>query len=617
MNPTLNTNSRALFLGPDAENMDHMKDLMNYILDNLAQWRKDANKGYPSTIDETQNNDEFKATQQRNADVIKKICEMLDDSTPFTKATYFGHMNTDTLMASNLAQFAALMRNQNNVAYESSPATTRMEFAAGDQLLKFFGFDPEEGMIHITSCGSIANIESYWKLRNVKSLALALGQHEATKELMGNRSEYELLTMPLPEVYAVMDKAKEMGVFEEVRELTVRNKGMVRNVGHVVLPASKHYSHLKACDVLGLGHELVHEVPVHKDYAVDMEQYRKIIIDLVEKKIPIMAAVAVIGSTENGAFDDIKEFVAIRDYVEKTYGVSYPLMIDSAYGGYVRAMIIDGEGKEMSYEDCKAHWDAQLPGFFTRHFYDCLYHMRSADVIVVDPHKLGYVPYGAGAVVFRDVRILDASTYSAPYVFNEQESALFRRIVGSCTLEGSRAGATSAAVYGAHLACPLNIHGYGQLMMDTLIVSRLLEAFLDNIEFEVNGRKFKTFTSPDPDFHMINWSVKEVNDDSLEAHNKMNEFLYEKCSVLGAKFQDEDFIVSSTSFTEEEYREAPWAYAKKMGYSRAEWDKVQSIYSLRSTCMGPFLKNKETFDRFAPIMRDYFVKVITEYVNKQ
>jgi len=57
--------------------------------------------------------------------------------------------------------------NPNNVAAEASPYTTSVEKAVGIQLCKMVGINVEDkskpqGWGHITSCGSVANLESVW-----------------------------------------------------------------------------------------------------------------------------------------------------------------------------------------------------------------------------------------------------------------------------------------------------------------------------------------------------------------------------------------------------------------------------------------------------------------------
>ncbi len=43
--------------------------------------------------------------------------------------------------------------------------------------------------------------------------------------------------------------------------------------------------------------------------------------------------------------------------------------------------------------------------------------LSQADSITVDPHKVGFIPYAAGAICMKDKRIVDLVSYHAAYVF--------------------------------------------------------------------------------------------------------------------------------------------------------------------------------------------------------
>lgn len=60
-----------------------------------------------------------------------------------------------------------MLYNPNNVAVEGSPMTTLVELRVGKQLSKLFGYNIDEHKFplswgHITSGGSVANLESIW-----------------------------------------------------------------------------------------------------------------------------------------------------------------------------------------------------------------------------------------------------------------------------------------------------------------------------------------------------------------------------------------------------------------------------------------------------------------------
>ncbi|NYS36003.1 tyrosine decarboxylase, partial [Streptococcus danieliae] len=93
--------------------------------------------------------------------------------------------------------------------------------------------------------------------------------------------------------------------------------------------------------------------------------------------------------------------------------------------------------------------------------------LNQADSITVDPHKVGFIPYAAGAICMKDKRIVDLISYHAAYVFEEVKESSRKTdkqqnvLLGSSIMEGSKAGATAAAVWAAHRLVPLNLLGYG------------------------------------------------------------------------------------------------------------------------------------------------------------
>ena len=80
------------------------------------------------------------------------------------------------------------------------------------------------------------------------------------------------------------------------------------------------------------------------DYRMDIRALEGIIDSLAAEKRPVLAVVAVVGSTEEGAVDEVHEIVRLRErYAEK--GISFYLHVDAAYGGYARALFLDGESR--------------------------------------------------------------------------------------------------------------------------------------------------------------------------------------------------------------------------------------------------------------------------------
>lgn len=78
-------------------------------------------------------------------------------------------MATDVTMVSLLGYFMTMLYNPNNVAIEASPFSTAAEILVGEQLCEMLGYNNNHGIPdlptgwgHVTSGGSVANLESVW-----------------------------------------------------------------------------------------------------------------------------------------------------------------------------------------------------------------------------------------------------------------------------------------------------------------------------------------------------------------------------------------------------------------------------------------------------------------------
>ena len=178
--------------------------------------------------------------------------------------------------------------------------------------------------------------------------------------------------------------------------------------------------------------------------------------------------------------------------------------------------------------------------------------MPEADSITVDPHKMGYVPYAAGAIVARDRRVIDLISYFAAYVFEKSDDNPM--LLGSYILEGSKAGAAVAAVWMAHRVVPLDITGYGRIIGCSIEGAyRFYRSLLENGPIDVGGRAFDVIPLARPDLNIVDYAFHERGDNSLERMNALNQAVYEQCSYKSGPVYVNDFITSKTALTREEY----------------------------------------------------------------
>ncbi len=587
---------KALFLGPKSENRDYFKSTLNFLMEEHMHWRRDF---HPEDAEITSIQEmrakNYQKTLDRTSEVLAELSAKLKaTSMPWFSARYLGQMNSDTLMVANLAYMATLLYNPNNCAYEASTATTPMEIEAGKDFATMLGFDPKTSWGHITTDGTVANYEGLWMARNIKSFPLAV--KKVKPSLVAGMDDWQLLNMPTGKALDLIEKVKKAGCFDAVRSETVRGTGMeIGKLGVVLVPQSKHYSWVKAADVLGIGNRNFVEVQVDSRFRMDMGALKQAIDSHIAKKIPIMAMVGVLGTTEEGAIDRIAEMAKLRDYYQKK-GISFYFHVDAAYGGYSRSLFLDEKSRFMEYGELKRRLfsDKVFVGnhaYPARDIYESYKAVPAADSITIDPHKMGYVPYSAGGIAIKDRRILDLISYFAAYVFEAGKSS--PALLGSYILEGSKAGATAAAVWASHRVIPLNITGYGEIVGRSIESAQMFSrALVATKSLKVKGREF--LVQPlmaVPDFNIVCMSFNEKGNTNLEKMNGLNSRIFSEASYISGPVYKNDWITSNTELAREDYGDAPKEFAGRLGIPAKEWGRVGRVRVLRMCMLNPFISN--------------------------
>ncbi len=610
-------NVDALFLGPKSENRDFFKNTLDFMMDEHIHWRRNFHPEDKDAITSKEMRQEgFVDTLERTKEVLEDLSDRLKSSSvPWHSPRYLGHMNSDILMSATLAYMATMLYNPNNTAGEASPATTVLELEAGQQMARMMGYDPDNAWGHVTSGGHVANFEALWFMRNLKSFPL--GVKVADPEAVAGKSDWELLNLKPDEIFDLIDLMKEKGLFDEARQHSVRFTGMEGGkLGKLIVPQSKHYSWDKSVDILGLGLDNFAKVQVGKNFRMDMGHLREIVEDLVSKEIPIMGVVGVVGTTEEGAVDEIHEILKLREEMEAK-GVSFYVHVDAAYGGYTRAVFLDENGEFMPYNTMKGtlheekivHKDVDWP---SRDVYEAFKAMGRAESITVDPHKMGYVPYAAGMIVARDKRITDLVSYFAAYVWTKGQETGQSMILGSYIMEGSKAGAAAAAVWAAHQTVPLNIEGYGRIVGRSLEATNRFYASLEGQEpFEAdNGKTYEVFTLTEPDFNLVNFVFNEKGNTDLAKMNDLTNAIYGQCSYVDGPVYYESFLTSHTQFTPPDYGDAPLGMLSGMGFPEDEYEKAGAVWVLRACILTPFLRHNTSYEDYYERFLSIIKKVI-------
>ncbi|MBN2016607.1 MAG: tyrosine decarboxylase [Candidatus Cloacimonetes bacterium] len=581
----------GLFLGPKSENGKFFKEKVIDVINEHLFWRKDFHpEDDPVITLHEKDQKDFRMTEEKVHQVIDTVCAKLKEtSMPWHSPRYLGHMNADILMPAMIGYIAAMLYNPNNVAYEASTATSPMELECGYDFADLMGYDREKAWGHICTDGSVANLEAIWYARNLTSIPFAI--KELRPKLVEGKSDWQLANMTVEQILDLSENVKD--IWDEIRDKSVRGTGIVqKQLGKWIVPQTKHYSWVKAGEIIGLGLNNVISIQVDEHYRMDIDVLKKTIDDLVSKEIPILGVVAVVGSTEEGAVDHVDQVVALRKELEKK-GISFYLHIDAAYGGYARSIFLDENFKFIPYDELRLrlHKDGIINkdeiDWPSMDVYNAFKAIEESDSVTIDPHKMGYVPYAAGGITIKDRRMTDAISYFAAYTF--EKGTKVPALLGSYILEGSKAGATAAAVWVAHRVLPLNITGYGRLIGASIEgAQRFYNHIQKNKILNINGTKVKMDTLTKPDFNMVDFAFNIEGNKDLKKMNELNFQIYDLSSYVAGPVFKNDFITSHTEFTYADYGDAPVGIAKRLGIDKSEWDKVHSFRLMRACVLTPY-----------------------------
>lgn len=98
---------------------------------------------------------------------LEALTERLAANYPFFHPDYAGQMMAPPHPVAAAAYAIAQRINPNAHALDGGPATTQLEIEAVDALKAMFGYDPATSLGHLTSSGTIANLEALWVSREL------------------------------------------------------------------------------------------------------------------------------------------------------------------------------------------------------------------------------------------------------------------------------------------------------------------------------------------------------------------------------------------------------------------------------------------------------------------
>lgn len=252
---------------------------------------------------------------------------------------YMGLITPSPTPMGILGDLIASAMNQNIGAYTIGPSGVALERRVVRWLCELAGYDANSDG-HLTSGGMMANF-----------VALKLARDWAT----GDRAQHEGVTEPLA----------------------------------AYTSEERHISVDKSADAVGIGRNGLRVLPTDDCFRLRIDALEAALADDRRKGIRPFCIVAMGGSTNTGAVDDLAALRRIADR-EQAW-----LHVDAAYGG---GLLISRE------------YAGRLPG------------IELADSVTIDPHKWFFAPLDAGAILVRDARRLTASFGLQPaYLTDEMD----------------------------------------------------------------------------------------------------------------------------------------------------------------------------------------------------
>ncbi|UAB82408.1 aminotransferase class V-fold PLP-dependent enzyme [Marixanthomonas sp. SCSIO 43207] len=159
-----------------------------------------------------------------------------------------------------------------------------------------------------------------------------------------------------------------------------------KNISKSVIYCSQqaHHSIYKAINTVGLEECVIRQIPLDEEFRISTSNFKDQVEKDAKEGLNPFLLIGNAGSTDVGAIDPLKDLSTIC----KRHSIWFH--VDAAYGGFFT---------------------------LTEYGKDKLRDLKSADSVILDPHKGLFMPYGSGMVLIKDIHhLLKANNYSANYM---------------------------------------------------------------------------------------------------------------------------------------------------------------------------------------------------------
>ena len=260
----------------------------------------------------------------------------------------------------------------------------------------------------------------------------------------------------------------------------------------VYLTGQAHHCIGKALHVAGLKDIRKRFVPMDHRYRMDVAELKQMIDSDRDQGLKPWLVVASAGTTDTGAVDPIAEIARVAQQHDLWFH------LDAAYGGF---FLLCEEGRER------------------------MHGLDQADSIVLDPHKGLSLPYGSGAVLIKDIRLLaESNTYYADYM---QDAKHAENNPGAALSPSDLSLELTRPFRGPRMWFPLRLFGlipFRASLAEKIWLARYFHQELSKIEgFE---------TGPDPDLSIVTYRYLPKSGDANAFNKRLLEAVLEDGRVF-------------------------------------------------------------------------------------
>ncbi|EGC38957.1 hypothetical protein DICPUDRAFT_75453 [Dictyostelium purpureum] len=553
--------SKLTFIGSKAENIKLIKELVDNAINCASNSRIKMNNEDDPIFDENYiESESYKNSKELIVEKTNQLLEFLKNSILYSSPRVQSFMIGDTTIGSIVGNVASLFYNGTNVTYLISNTMIPLEFIIVNDMCRMIGFEYKnpkniyfedmgeaqqrviqeketiEGSIqpfgHLTSGGSLANIEALWCSYWVKFIPLCIkdalqveGDLKDAKDLLKIKEKYiysndfmecieykgdenneiklislsnwdllnlnsdEAVRLPflvakycnlsVHQVYPIIKKYHpySVGVFNYFTSHKI-------NLPIYIIPESSHYSLGKAACLLGLGYETgVKEIVLDKNRRMNIDNVEKTLNECWINRTPVINITCICGSTQEGAVDHMDLILNLKEQYRNEKKLSFDIHVDGAFGAFFLTMIredfkmLDLPTKKHNFieitEEAKPMelYKSDLfesESILSNHMKKQLSLLKYADTVTIDCHKHGFINFTAGGIFFRNDKFKYILNVSPIYIGGNSIES-----TGIWGIEGSRNQQAVSAIYLTNSIMRPSKGGYGRLLKRSLLNSKL------------------------------------------------------------------------------------------------------------------------------------------------